>query len=140
MRWVLDTNVVASALLWGGTPRLLMQVGRERRVELLTSVALLVESTDILGRRRFERKIAASLMTIDQLVDGYAALASIVRPASVPRIAPDLDDDIVIGTALAAKADIVTGDRPLLSVRSHQGIDLLCVSEALRRIDAQRTA
>ncbi|MDH3209188.1 MAG: hypothetical protein OEM00_01270 [Burkholderiaceae bacterium] len=31
MRLVLDTNVVASALLWGGTPRLLLQAGRERR-------------------------------------------------------------------------------------------------------------
>ena len=53
-------------------------------------------------------------MTIDQLVDGYAALSTLVRPTSTPRIAPDADDDVVIGTALAARADlIVTGDRGL---------------------------
>ena len=34
MRLVLDTNVVASALLWGGVPRLLLQAAREKRVEL----------------------------------------------------------------------------------------------------------
>lgn len=34
MRLVLDTNVVASAMLWGGTPKLLLQARRERRVTL----------------------------------------------------------------------------------------------------------
>lgn len=29
LRLVLDTNVVASALLWGGTPRLLLQAARD---------------------------------------------------------------------------------------------------------------
>jgi predicted nucleic acid-binding protein len=44
-------------------------------------------------------------------VDGYAAYASPVRPELTPRIASDPDDDVVLGTALAAKADlIVSGD------------------------------
>ena len=137
MRLVLDTNVVASAVLWGGTPRVLLQAGRELRVELFTSMPLLAELTDILGRRKFDKKIAASLLTIDQLVDRYAELATVVRATPTPRIAPDPDDDMVLGTALAAMAEfIVTGDRPLMSVRSYQGIDILTVSEALRRLDA----
>ena len=114
MRLVLDTNVVASGLLWGGVPNLLLQARREKRVELFTSTALLAELTDILQRRKFEKKIAASLLTIDQLVDGYALLVALVQPSPVPRVAPDPDDDVVIGTALAAKADLlVSGDRPL---------------------------
>ena len=98
MRLVLDTNVVASALLWGGVPRLLLQAAREKRVELFTSTALL-------------------------------------RPAPTPRVAPDPDDDVVIGTALAAKADLlVTGDRPLLSVTEYQNVRIVGVSEAVRLI------
>lgn len=135
MRLVLDTNVVASAVLWGGVPRLLLQAGREKRVELFTSAALLAELTDILGRRKFDKKIAASTLTVDQLVDRYAALAALVRPSPTPRIAPDPDDDVVIGTALAAKADlIVTGDKPLLSVAEYQGVRLVGVSQALQII------
>lgn len=65
MRLVLDTNVVASALLWGGTPRRLLRAGREKRIELLTSLPLLAELTDILGRRKFEKKIAASMLSVD---------------------------------------------------------------------------
>lgn len=135
MRLVLDTNVVASAVLWGGSPRLLLQAGSEKRVDLFTSAALLAELTEVLGRRKFDKKIAASTLTVDQLVDRYAALAALVRPWPTPRIAPDPDDDVVIGTALAAKADlIVTGDKALLAVAEVQGLRIVGVSQALQMI------
>ena len=135
MRLVLDTNVVASAVLWGGLPRLLLQSGREKQVELFTSAALLAELTDILGRRKFDKKIVISTLTVDQLVDRYAALAALVRPTATPRIAPDPDDDVVIGTALAAKADlIITGDKSLLSVGEYQGVRIVGVSQAVQLV------
>ena len=43
MRVVLDTNVVTAAVLGGGTPLLLLQAGREKRVDLFTSAARLAE-------------------------------------------------------------------------------------------------
>ena len=91
--------------------------------------------TDILGRRKFEKKIAALTLSVDQLVDRYAELAALVRPTPTSRVAPDPDDDMVIGTAVAAMADlIVTGDQPLLSVIEHQGVRIIGVSEAVRAI------
>lgn len=138
MRLVLDTNVVASGMLWGGSPKLLLQARREKRVELYTSMPLLAELTDILSRRKFEKKIAASALAVDQLVDHYAELAQVVRPTDIPRIAPDPDDDVVIGTALAAKADLlVTGDRMLLSVSEYQGVRIVGVAEALQVLAAK---
>lgn len=138
MRLVLDTNVVASAMLWGGTPKLLLQARRERRVELYTSTPLLAELTDILGRSKFAKKIMASLLTVDQLVDHYVELVQVVGPTPTPRIVSDPDDDVVIGTALAAKADLlVTGDRPLLSVSEYQGVRIVSVTEALELIAAR---
>lgn len=137
MRLVLDTNVVASALLWGGVPARLLREAQARRVRLFTSIPLLLELSKILGRRKFEKKIEASLMSIEQLVDCYAALAVVVRPIPVAGIAPDPDDDVVIGTALAARADrIVTGDHGLLSIREHQGVFVGTVSDALALIEA----
>lgn len=138
MRLVLDTNVVASAMLWGGSPKLLLTAKRENRVELYTSMPLLAELTDILSRRKFEKKIAASLLTVDQLVDHYAELAQVVRPTDIPRVAPDPDDDVVIGTALAANADLlVTGDLALLSVSEYQGVRIVGVAAALRMVAAK---
>lgn len=134
MRLVLDTNVVASAMLWDGPPRLLLQAAREKRVDLFTSTPMLAELTDILGRRKFAPKIAASQFTVDQLVDHYAQLAALVRVAPLPRIAPDPDDDVVIATAIAARADLlVTGDRALLSV-AHPDVRIVAVAQAIELI------
>jgi putative PIN family toxin of toxin-antitoxin system len=135
IRWVLDTNVVASAMLWGGTPLNLLRAAQEQRVTLFTTTALLAELTDILSRPKFERKITASTLTVDQLVDRYAALTTLVRPILISGVAPDPDDDVVIGTALAAQAQwIVTGDKPLLSIDEYQGVRLVQVSEAVQSL------
>jgi predicted nucleic acid-binding protein len=49
-----------------------------------------------------------------------------------PRIVADSDDDVVVGTALAACADLlVTGDLGLLDVETYQGIRIVSVVEAL---------
>jgi len=136
MRLVLDTNVVASALLWDGLPRQFLRLGREQRVGLFTSTALLAELTDILGRPKFGKKIAASSFTVDQLVDRYAMLATIVRPATIPRTSPDPDDDLVLATAVAARADlIVTGDiRHLQQLGSFRGIAIVGPARAAQLI------
>lgn len=139
MRLVLDTNVVASALLWGGRPAQVLRLRYERRVRLFTSMQLLTELAEILGRPKFERKISASQLSIDQLLERYAALTDVVRPDDVGRIAPDPDDDVLIGTALAARADvIVTGDQGLLTVRAFRGVRLQTVADVLGAIEAAR--
>jgi uncharacterized protein len=139
MRLVLDTNVVASAVLWGGVPRQLLQDGREKRVSLFTSIRLLAELTDILVRPKFERKLAASGLTIEQIVDRYAELAAVVQPAAIaPTVLDDPDDDQVLACAVAARADlIVSGDRRhLLPLSSFEGMPIVSPAEALRIISA----
>lgn len=132
MKLVLDTNVVASAMLWGGLPQELMHAGRARQVTLVSSVPMLAELTGILGRPKFAAKVRASLLSVDALVDAYAALTLLVRPVPMPRVAPDPDDDVVLGTALAGRADaVVTGDKALLSVAAYQGVRLLTVRAAV---------
>jgi len=139
MRLVLDTNVVASGLLWSGIPRQLLQAGHESRVDLFTSASLLGELADILKRRKFEKKIAASGLSVDELVDRYAELAMLMRPAVIPpTVREDPDDDQVLACALAARADlIVSGDHHLLDLKSFASIPIVTVAEAIRRIGMQ---
>jgi hypothetical protein len=132
MRVVLDTNVVVSGLLWGGNPGRMLRAGRRENLKLFTSLPLLEELTNIMSRPKFKKRIAASQLSIDQLIDSYAELTSLVRPLDVPRLAPDVDDDVVIGTALAAKADLlVTGDQAFLAMMVHEHVRLVSVSDAL---------
>jgi hypothetical protein len=135
MRLVLDTNIVVSGLLWNGAPRRLFRAATNTGALLFISPPLLEELTDVLSRRKFEKRIAALCFTSKQLLEIYLKKALVVQPYPVPRLAPDPDDDVVIGTALAAKADfIVTGDKPLLSVEVFEGGRIVSVGEALEAI------
>ncbi len=134
---VLDTNVVASGLLWGSSPRALLQAARDKRITLFTSLPLLSELTDILVRRKFAKKIAASGLSVDQLVDRYALLTSVVRPLPIPRTSPDPDDDVLLATALAARVDlIVSGDHPhLVSLGQFEGMPILTPAQAIAKVE-----
>ena len=132
MRLVLDTNIVVSALLWGGRPRLLVEAAQERKIELFTSNSLLDELADVLGRRKFDRKVAAFKLTIGQIMERYTILATVVSPKTTSRIVSDPDDDVVIGTAMAARADgIVSGDAHLLGLGMVGTIRIVSASVAV---------
>ena len=135
MRLVLDTNTVVSGLLWTGPPSQLIQAGLDKHVELFTSPALVLELEDVLPRRRFALRVAASGLSVAQLVARYAILAQSVVPATLVRIAADPDDDHVLACGLAAQADyIVSGDTALLNLRVYQTIPIVNAAHALTRL------
>ena len=80
MRLVLDTNVVASGLLWNGTPARLIDAAQSAEIEVFTSRVLLAELTRILRRAKFAKAIAASRLSLDDLVLGYAEISQLVQP------------------------------------------------------------
>jgi hypothetical protein len=128
----LDTNVAVSALLWKGKPSELFGRGLGKEVIFFSSPPLLAELADVLSRPKFKRRLAAAKLSVEDILRLYSKSVLSVRPHSVPCIAPDPDDDVVIGTALAAHAElIVTGDRGLLSVKQYQRIGILSVTDAL---------
>ncbi len=140
MRIVLDTNVVLSALLWRGTPHhLLAAIGQRSNIQLYSSTALLEELADVLTRPSATKRLALIGQSAREVLADYVEAIELVEPASVPRVVlGDADDDQVIAAAVTARADlIVSGDRKhLLPLGSHQGIDIVDATEAVRRIAA----
>lgn len=138
MRLLLDTNVVVSAVIWGGTPLKLLQAAVEGDVELYTSPALLAELRGVFGREHLASRLAQQRSSVDQALAQYGDLAIIVSPLLTPRAVPaDADDDHVVAAALAAHADlVVSGDRDLLSIGSYEGIAIVSAAEAVQRITA----
>jgi putative PIN family toxin of toxin-antitoxin system len=138
VRIVLDTNVVLSALLWRGAPHhLLAAIGQRSSIQLYSSTALLEELADVLTRPSATKRLTLIGRSAREVLADYVEAIELVEPASVPRVvAGDVDDDQVIAAAVTARADlIVSGDRKhLLPLGSHQGIDIVDATEAIRRI------
>jgi putative PIN family toxin of toxin-antitoxin system len=126
---------VLSGFLWNGPPSQLLDAAERDAIELFTSDALLEELRDVLSRPKCARQLLDAGLTADRLLKLYSRAASAVDPVPVPRLAPDPDDDVVIGTAIAAKADLlVTGDRALLFVVRFENVRIVSVREALDAI------
>jgi len=76
MRLVLDTNVVVSAFC-GWRAKRLLKACHSEGILIFTSTPLLEELTETLSKSKLERKIAASMLSADQLVNSYAEWVSV---------------------------------------------------------------
>jgi putative PIN family toxin of toxin-antitoxin system len=134
MRAVLDTNVVVSALIWGGTPFKLLQAATDGDLVIYTSPALVAELREVLAREHLARRLAQQRTAIEEVIRLYEEICISVTPLSIPRAVPnDIDDDQVIACALAAGAQlIVSGDSDLLVLHPWRGIQILNAAEALQ--------
>ena len=78
MRVLLDTNVVVSALLFGGRPRVLLHALRRPHFEIWTSREMLRELLDTLSEWKFP-VLARAEVTGAELAATYARRAFVVH-------------------------------------------------------------
>lgn len=116
----------------------MLDAARNGAVSLFTSAQLLAELEEVLSREKFRERLRRAAVQAADLVNGFAALAAVVRPAAIsPVVLRDPDDDAVIACAVAASAEvIVSGDDDLLALKRYEGIEVLKAAEFLARIQA----
>lgn len=136
MRLILDTNVVLSALLWRGTPYRLLDTARSAQtVQIYSSLPLLEELADVLGRPFCLQRMALIGITVQSLLADYASVVELVEPATITPASRDPDDDIILATALSAGVHIiVSGDRDVLDLVEYDGMPIVNAAQALKMI------
>jgi len=126
MRVVADTNVLISALMFGGLPGRFLDLALGRRFTLLASKALLDELDEKL-RGKFAVSESDALV-IRAKLEGSAELAD--PDFQLNAVPDDPDDNRVLECAVAGKADwIVSGDRHLLRIGRYAGIAIVTVRQ-----------
>jgi putative PIN family toxin of toxin-antitoxin system len=129
---VLDTNVLVSALIFGGSPREILEMIVAGVVDCSLSSAVLDELRDVLQRPKFGFSLRQAMSVVDEL----CGVCQVVKPRKkVGVVKADPDGNRVIECALEAKADfIVTGDTHLLELGSHAGTRVLNPADFLRML------
>lgn len=133
MKLVVDTNVLVAGLAGEGLCRDIVK-RRLPACELFTSRALLDELADKLREKFGLDPGELPLLAI------YADEATVVKsePLAKP-VCRDADDDEVLATALAAKAEmILTGDKDLLALKEFQGIKIFSPRQFIEWMDSQK--
>jgi putative PIN family toxin of toxin-antitoxin system len=131
-RVVLDTNVLISAILFGGPPREVLELVISGTIECSLSLSILDELRDVLRRPKFGFSVEQSLQVLEEL---YAVIDVIHPVERIFILASDPDDNMILECAIASKAEfIVSGDRHLLDLAQFRGILIVRPSEYLRMI------
>jgi len=124
MRAVIDTNVIVSALFWGGLPGRVVDHAASGRFQAVTSVELLVELEDVLAE-----DFAVPPERVDLILRDVLSFSEVIAPVEeIEAPVRDRGDVKVVACAVAGRADfIVTGDRDLLALGEVRGIRVATV-------------
>lgn len=129
MKVVLDTNVVVSGVIKAEGPpgQILQRLLGEKKFTVLTSLEILAELREVLGREKIRKHHGWT----DEQIDAFVASlydASVVTAGmlTVTVVERDPRDDKFLACAREGLADyVVSGDDHLLAIKAYQGIEIV---------------
>ena len=132
-RVVIDTNVVVSALLFGGVPGKLVPLWKSGRIRALASKEMIEEYLRVLTYPKFELSEEEINYLLYQEILPYFEIVW-TKPGPVI-VEEDPSDDMFIRCADAGKANtIISGDQHLLDLKSYGKVKILTPSQFLKQL------
>ncbi|MBI5230682.1 MAG: putative toxin-antitoxin system toxin component, PIN family [Coriobacteriales bacterium] len=129
-RVVFDTNVFVSAYAFGGKPADLMRAAIQGRIDLVTSPELLAELARVLTD-----KLDFDAEHVEAVLLQIVRVAAVLRPEVTLDVVDDDPDNRVLECAVACDAAmIVSGDRHLLDLGSHEDIAIVTPASMVRHL------
>ncbi len=128
---LLDTNIIISAIGFGGKPREILTLVLEKRISAITSPVLLAELEDIIFKKF--PPLSPEYKKIEKLI---RKKFKIVEPKKTLQIVKDKADNRVLEAAMEGDCRyIVTGDKELLTLGSFRKIQIITASQFLKIIE-----
>ncbi len=134
-RLVIDSNVWIAALIsLTGTARQLVDAVLDNDIDILMSETTFTELVARLDRPKFDRyrEPEAWNLFLSELVELALWLEDAGTATGISR---DPDDDKFLALAVLGRADaIISGDRDLLELVTHEGIPILTPAQFMQRV------
>ena len=132
MRAVLDTNVVMSAIFFGGTPMKIVRAAFSKKVQLVASRAVMSEYREV-AERLHEQFPSVNYRRPLSILESKLTM---VRPVALGEtVCRDPDDDAILSCALGGKAKVIcSGDGDLLALNGFRGLEIMNPSDLCQQM------
>jgi len=139
---LIDTNVWVSAFLNpAGYPAKIVTAWLEDKIEIVISIPLLQEISDVLQRPRIQNKYKYSNEEIKKYLELIFRKAKKVEPSGNINICRDVKDNMILETALSGQVkylvtrdDDIKRDLNLVQTMGKHGIEIITVSRFLEML------
>ncbi|MBI1961604.1 MAG: putative toxin-antitoxin system toxin component, PIN family [Parcubacteria group bacterium] len=132
-RVVFDTNILVSAIAFGGNPKVCLELAHQKQISAFTSKMILLELV-----RTLHKKFQWPEDEIQNAVHNITTAATVVIPQmKINVITQDPADNIILEAALESRADyIISGDKKhLLPLKTFQHIPIVSATKFLSALD-----
>ena len=131
LKVVVDTNVLVSALLFGGTPGRLIVLWQTAAIEPMVSKEIIDEYLRVLTYPKFKlSEEEINFLLYQQILPYFAVIDAHPGPRIIKK---DPEDDKFIRCALAGKAKfIISGGQHLLALKSYKNIKIVSAADFLK--------
>ena len=134
LKVVLDTNILISAILFGGKPRQILEKAIRGEIRLCISEPILDELKGVLQRSKFDyspemiQVILKELMGVSDFVNASKTIDVVLE---------DPEDNRILECAVEAEANyIITGDFHLLKLSRYRNIEVVNPGAFLERLSS----
>jgi putative PIN family toxin of toxin-antitoxin system len=133
LKVVLDTNILISAILFGGKPRQILEKAIRGEIRLCLSEPILEELKGVLQRSKF----GYSPEMIQFIFTELTGIADFVNPSErIDVVLEDPEDNRILECAVEGKANyIISGDSHLLKLNRYRNIEVLDAAAFLERLE-----
>ena len=131
LKVILDTNILISAIVFGGKPRDILKRIISGKLGFAVSKEILDEVDGVLSGKKFNYPSQA-VYEIRNAIEGLGD--NVVPEKRIDMIKKDPDDNRILECALTANADfIISGDSHLLELKVFKGIQIISPTDFLEK-------
>ncbi len=133
-RFVLDTNVLVSALLLKNSPSIQVIKAIEKLGVILYSDSTFLELKQVLNRRKFHKYFTEQQK--EAFIVKLIEKAELIKVTETINICRDSKDNKFLELAVSGKADfIITGDQDLLVLNPFRNIEIITINQFLTTLN-----